>query len=234
MRAKKLLSIIAIGIFAHTSVSEAYTRISLRPGLEEEVINTKIGGEDVFSVGFYADSNVLLNKPYAIVNDTSTFSYQVPVGVGFEFALGWTKTWEIAASLGYQKFEAREIGAGKEENYVVAGFRSFPVRAILRKRWPDKRVAPEIEMAVGANFQTNNVKSSLLGQQSFSETRVSPYGHLGAGISYVWGIDLTIHFIAGYSAIMNGESSYNSTNFDVASNSLVHGFFSKGMVRYQF
>ncbi len=210
--------------------------VSLRPSLEEEVIDTKIGGSSIFSVGFYADSNVLLNLPFNVEASTADgkFSYHVPVGVGFDVSLGLSPRWEIGASVGYQKFEAREIG-NNAERYVTGGFTSIPTRLLIRRRWPEKVVAPEIEVAVGAAFQNTTIQSTVVGTEVFKETRISPYAHLGGGISYAWGIDLTIHFIAGYAAMMNGSSKFqDGAQFTVQANNLVHGIFSKGMVRVQF
>jgi opacity protein-like surface antigen len=208
--------------------------VSLRPSLEEEVIDTKIGGTNVFSVGFYADSNVLLNRPFVMVDTPSKFSYQVPIGFGADFALGLSPRWEIGASIGYEKFEARELGLS-DENYVTSGFASVPVRINLRRRWPELEVAPEIEVSLGASFQNTTIRSTLLGTKTFEETRITPYAHLGGGISYAWGIDLTIHFMAGYAAMMNGSKTYqDGAQFTVKTNNLVHGLFTKGMVRVQF
>lgn len=211
--------------------------VSLRPTLEEEVIDTKIGGRGLFSMGFYADSEMPLTSTYSLLSSSGhgKYSYQVPVGVGLDFSIGLSPRWELGASIGYQKYEVREIGSGAKENFVTGGYTSIPLRLLIRHRWPEKIVAPEMELALGAAFQTNTVSSTVLNAASFRQSRIAPYGHLGGGIAYAWGNDLTIHFIGGYSVMMNGKASYDGgSNFKVQSNSLVHGFFTKGMVRLQF
>lgn len=219
-----------------TTVATAQA-VSLRPSLEEEVIDTQIGGRGVFSMGFYADSGIPLNRPYVLLSSDGggKYAYQVPLGVGLEFAIGLTPRWEIGASIGYQKYEAREIGAGAKENFVIGGYTAAPLHLLIRHRWPEKVVAPELELALGASFQTTSIRSTVLNTSSFRENRLAPYGHLGGGIAYAWGNDLTIHFIGGYSVMMNGKATFDGgSNFKVKSNSLVQGFFTKGMVRVQF
>lgn len=213
--------------------------VSLRPSLEEEVIDTKIGGRRVFSMGFYADSGVPFNHRYKLSSSTGngTFAYQVPLGVGFDFALGLSSRWELGASAGYQKFESREIGGTTDttKNYVIGSTTSFPLRVLLRYRFPEKVVAPEIEIAGGLNIQKTSIRSTVNNATLGESSRMAPYGHVGAGIAYAWGNDLTIHFIGGYSALLNGSTSYDAgATYTVTTNSLVHGLFTKGMVRVQF
>lgn len=230
-------ALILVGLLG-TTVAHAQ-RVSLRPSIEEEVIDTKIGGRSVFAMGFYADTNMPITKPFKIDSSASSgnFSYQMPIGIGFDFAYGLSAKWEIGASVGYQRFEAREIGnVASGDNFVTGGFSSIPVSLLVRHRWPEKVIAPEIELALGTAFQRNTIETTVLNSKVFKETRMSPFGHLGAGISYAWGNDLTIHFIGGYTAMMNGKKTYSDDKgqFVVSSNSLVHGFFTRGMVRVQF
>lgn len=212
--------------------------VSLRPSLEEDMIDTKIGGSSVLSLGFYADSSVPLGNPFTLSNSTADgrFAYGAPVGLGIDLGIGLSPRWELGLSVGYQKFEAREIGgAGADENFLIGKYTGVPVRALLRYRFPEVVVAPEIEIAAGASFQTTSVRSSVLSTEETTRSSIAPYGHIGAGIAYAWGDDLTIHFVGGYSALMSGKKTFqDGANYTVATNSLVHGFFSKGMVRVQF
>ncbi|HVJ64806.1 MAG TPA: hypothetical protein VM901_06095 [Bdellovibrionota bacterium] len=230
-----LSALLVSASFTVAAASASAQNISLRPSLEEEVIDTKIGGSGVFSMGLYADTNVLLNRPFkAVSNPNNKFSYHIPIGVGLDFSLGLSPRWELGASVGYQKYEGRELN-GDHTNYAIAGYTSVPVKLLIRRRWPEQVVAPELEIALGAAFQKTNFNSTYADETPLRESRVSPYAHLGGGISYAWGEDLTIHFNAGYAMMMNGTASYTGrSNQQFQANNLVHGIFTKGMVRVQF
>lgn len=209
--------------------------ISFRPTSEAPYVKEEISRPGGLSLGLSFNALFPLNNPYA-TSFTGTgvpFRYQAPWGMAVEVGYQLFDRWELLASFGYRKYEARaDLGTnGGTPSFQTAALSSYPIFVVGRYRFGDSMGwSPEAEGGLGMSFNKLKVTATNVTAPGTEASFSGIEGFLAAGAAFAWLENYSLHVALGYAFAGWGSANYSSSVAQVSPS----GVFSKASVRYQF